>query len=96
MPPRPPRFQGEGSTDARSPDTDAVVFVLMNNIDSRADLELMVVETDDDHYIGVLDTATDGRLWVRTGRRGHPIRLHQDDVIAITPAAQHPLVDLTS
>lgn len=56
----------------------------------------MVIETDDNHYIGVLDTAIDGRLWVRTGRRGHPIRLHQDDVIAITPAAQHPLVEMTS
>jgi hypothetical protein len=68
----------------------------MNNIADGVTQELMVVETDDDHYIGVLDTATHGRLWVRTGRRGHPIRLHQDDVIAITPAAQHPLVDMTS
>jgi len=55
--------------------------------------ELVVVETDDDHYLGTLDTAPDGRLWVRTGRRGHPIRLHKDDVIAITPAAHHPLVE---
>lgn len=54
--------------------------------------ELVVVETDDDHYLGTLDTAPDGRLWVRTGRRGHPIRLHRDDVVAITPASQHPLV----
>lgn len=54
---------------------------------------LFVVETDDDHYLGALDTADDGRLWVRTGRRGHPILLHREDVVSITPAAEHPLVE---
>ena len=57
---------------------------------------LFVVETEDDHYLGVLDTAPDGRLWVRTGRRGHPVLPHRDDVITITPAAEHPLIELSS
>ena len=56
----------------------------------------LVVETDDDHYLGVLDTAADGRFWVRTGRRGHPVRLHRDDVITITPAAEHPFVEMSN
>ena len=55
--------------------------------------ELFVVETDDDHYLGALDTAHDGRLRVRTGRRGHPVLLHREDVVSITPAAEYPLVE---
>lgn len=55
---------------------------------------LFVVETDDDHYLGALDTADDGRLWVRTGRRGHPVLLNRGDVVSITPAAEHPLVEM--
>ncbi len=73
---------------------EAVRSVRMKNKAQTPDHQLVVVETDNDHYLGVLDTATDGRLWVRTGRRGHPIRLHQDDVVAITPAATHPLVEM--
>ena len=66
---------------------------LMTTVTPSHQDELFVVETDDEQHLGALDTADDGRLWVRTGRRGHPVFLIREDVVSVTPAAEHPLVE---
>lgn len=55
---------------------------------------LVVVETEEDQFLGFLDVGTDGLLRLRSGFRGHPYLLDGDEVVAITLATQHPLVDL--
>lgn len=55
---------------------------------------LVVVETEDDQFLGFLDLGPDGLFRLRSGFRGHPYLLDADDVVAITLATQHPFVDL--
>lgn len=55
--------------------------------------ELVVVETEDDHQIGVLDMSPDGVLRLRSGFRGHPHVINTDDLVAIVLATDHPLVE---
>ena len=55
--------------------------------------ELVVVETEDDHQIGVLDVSPDGVLRLRSGFRGHPHVINADDLVAIVLAIDHPLVE---
>jgi hypothetical protein len=54
---------------------------------------LVVVETEDDHFLGYLDVEADGALRLRSGFRGHPFLLDPDEVVSIHLAAGHPLVD---
>lgn len=56
--------------------------------------QLVVVETEEDHFLGLVDLLPDGVVRVRSGFRGHPHLLDADDVTAIVRAEDHPLVDL--
>lgn len=53
--------------------------------------QLVVVETEDNHYIGVADVSWTG-ITVRTGLPGHPVTIPLFAVEDVTPAAEHPLV----
>ncbi len=55
--------------------------------------QVVVVETEDEHYLGMLDVDGDGWLRVRTGFRGHPHLVDPDEVVSVTLAADHPLSD---
>lgn len=50
---------------------------------------LVVVETEDNAYLGTLAINPDGRVAVRTGLVGHPPLLDLDEIEAVTPAAEH-------
>lgn len=52
---------------------------------------LVVVETEDNHYIGVAQVSREG-ITVRTGLPGHPPTIPLFQVTDVTPAAEHPLV----
>jgi hypothetical protein len=54
---------------------------------------LVVVETEDDQFLGYLDVDGEGVLRLRSGFRGHPFLLDADEIVAITVAAEHPCVD---
>ena len=57
--------------------------------------ELVVVETEDDWFLGTVEVAGDA-LIVRSGFVGRPVVLSPEEVVRIVPAAEfeHP-VDLT-
>lgn len=55
--------------------------------------ELVVVKTENDHQVGVLDMSPDGVLRLRSGFRGHPHVIKPDDLVTIVLAADHPLVE---
>ncbi len=55
--------------------------------------QVVVLETEDDHYLGMLDVDDAGWLRVRTGFRGHPHLIDPDDVVSVCLAAEHPLSD---
>jgi hypothetical protein len=57
-----------------------------------ADGELLVVETDDDAYIGTVEVVGDA-LVVRSGYVGRPWVVPRHEVCEITSAADHPLVE---
>jgi hypothetical protein len=50
--------------------------------------ELVVVETEDDVYLGTAEFRN-GSVIVRTGYRGHPTRVPMQDVTGITVASEH-------
>lgn len=50
---------------------------------------LMVIETDNNAYLGVPDIQNDWVI-VRTGLRGRPVVLHEYDIVSCTPAVGHP------
>lgn len=52
--------------------------------------ELLVIETDDDAYLGTVEVARGGQLIVRSGYVGRPVVLAADDVVALTTADAHP------
>ncbi|GAC1611399.1 MAG: hypothetical protein NVS3B26_24010 [Mycobacteriales bacterium] len=54
--------------------------------------ELVVVETEDDHYLGTAEVQ-DWLLALRSGYVGRPVLLDLDDVRSVTPAFDHPLVE---
>lgn len=56
-----------------------------------ADGDLVVVETDDDHYLGTAEVRG-GQLIVRNGFVGRPVLLDLADVQCVIPASEHPLV----
>lgn len=56
--------------------------------------QLVVVETEEDHFLGMVDLLPDGIVRVRSGFRGHPHLLAADEVTAIVLAEDHPLVEL--
>ena len=56
--------------------------------------QLVVVETEEDHFLGQVDLLPDGVVRVRSGFRGHPHLLDAQDVTSIVRAEDHPLVDL--
>ena len=56
--------------------------------------QLVVVETEEDHFLGMVDLLPNGIVRVRSGFRGHPHLLSADEVISIVLAEDHPLVDL--
>jgi hypothetical protein len=49
------------------------------------------VETEDNQYLGTIE-CTGEALVVRTGYRGHPRRVHVEDVVALILATEHPEV----
>lgn len=51
--------------------------------------DLMVVETEDDRYLGTLDVKGK-QVTIRTGLQGRPKVLDLADVLDVTPAAGHP------
>lgn len=60
--------------------------------DAKAlDGQLVVVETETSHYLGVAEVSPLG-ITVRSGRPGHPPVIPLFAVENVTPAAQHPLV----
>ncbi|MCW2599484.1 MAG: hypothetical protein JWM02_1313 [Frankiales bacterium] len=52
-----------------------------------ADGELVVVETDDDRFLGSVDVQPDV-LVVRSGFVGRPILVAHEDVVRVTPFAE--------
>ena len=50
-----------------------------------------MVETEDDHYLGLIDVDEDGWIRVRNGFRGHPHLIDPDEVVAVSLASEHPL-----
>ena len=50
-----------------------------------------MVETDDDHFLGLVDIADDGWIRVRNGFRGHPHLIDPDEMVSISLASDHPL-----
>lgn len=57
-----------------------------------ADGEIVVVETEDDAYLGTAEVM-DGHLVVRSGFRGHPVVLPLAEVQSVIPAQGHPDVE---
>lgn len=55
------------------------------------DGHLVVVETEDSHYVGVAEVTCQG-ITVRTGLPGHPPTIPLFAVEDVTPASEHPLV----
>ncbi len=56
--------------------------------------QLVVVETEEDHFLGMVDLLPDGIVRVRSGLRGHPHLLAAAEVTSIVLAEDHPLVEL--
>jgi hypothetical protein len=54
--------------------------------------QLLVVETEDDAWIGTVEVTEDA-LVVRTGLRGHPAVVPLEDVERIIPATESPDVE---
>ena len=52
-----------------------------------ADGELLVVETDDDRFLGTVEVLAEV-LIVRSGFRGHPVVLRHEDVMRVTLASE--------
>lgn len=52
-----------------------------------ADGELLVVETDDDRFLGTVEVLGEA-LIVRSGFRGHPVVLRHEDVMRVTLASE--------
>lgn len=50
----------------------------------------VIVETDEETYLGVLSYPTSHTLRITTGLPGRPVILQAADVDAITPAENHP------
>lgn len=50
--------------------------------------ELLVVETEDDWFLGSVEVRADV-LIVRSGFVGHPVVLEHEDVVRITPVEEH-------
>jgi hypothetical protein len=57
-----------------------------------ADGELLVIETDDDAYLGTAEVVGD-TLVVRNGYVGRPTVVPRQEVRHVTPAGEHPLVE---
>jgi hypothetical protein len=53
--------------------------------------QVVVVETEDDHFLGLVDVDEEGWIRVRSGFRGHPHLIDPDDVVSISLASEHPL-----
>jgi hypothetical protein len=53
-----------------------------------ADGELLVVETEDDWFLGTVEVLTDV-LVVRSGFVGRPVVLRHEAVVRVTPALEH-------
>lgn len=54
--------------------------------------EMVVVETEDDQFLGFVENQGDTVI-VRTGRRGHPTILQRADIESILPAQGHLYVE---
>jgi len=54
--------------------------------------ELVVVETEDDHFLGTAEVV-DGTLIVRPGYVGRPLRVPLAEVLRITLATEHEDVE---
>lgn len=50
--------------------------------------ELVVVETEDDWYLGAAEVTPDG-LIVRSGFVGRPVVLAHEDVVRVVPASEY-------
>ena len=59
-----------------------------------ADEQLVVVETEDDHYLGTAEVRG-GYSIVRNGYVGRPVHLNLADVQRITPATEHLSINQT-
>lgn len=53
---------------------------------------LVVVETDDNAYLGTLEARPDGHVAVRTGLAGRLVVLPIDAIVSVIPAHRHPAV----
>ena len=60
--------------------------------DLLADGSLMVVETEDDIYLGTAEITEDG-IVVRNGYVGRPVVVPATEVMSIIPAQGHPDVE---
>jgi hypothetical protein len=54
--------------------------------------EMVVVETESDHYLGTVEVV-DGQVVIRSGLRGHPTSVPLSEVMRVTPAADHECVE---
>jgi hypothetical protein len=64
----------------------------MNSMKLESTTDLMVVETEEDIFIGALDVDGD-EVTIKTGLVGRPKVLHVGEIDAVTPAAEHPDVE---
>jgi hypothetical protein len=55
-------------------------------------MSLMVIETEDDIFLGSLDITGD-KVRVKTHTRGHPVFLDIKDIVRLTPAEEHEAVE---
>lgn len=53
--------------------------------------QVVVVETEDDHFLGLVDVNEDGWIRVRNGFRGHPHLIDPDEMVSVSLASEHPL-----
>ncbi len=55
--------------------------------------QVVVVETEEDQFLGFLDVDSEGWMRVRSGFRGHPHLIDPEDVVSVCLASEHPFTD---
>lgn len=56
--------------------------------------EMVVLETEDDAYVGVLQILNNRTVTVRTGLTGRPPIINIDDIMDVISASAHPDVEV--
>lgn len=63
-----------------------------NTVSVKSQGEMVVVETEDNQYLGFVEDQGDTVI-IRNGLRGHPVMLQRTEIESIAPAQGHPYVE---